>query len=312
MSLSIREKIFQAADQLYADTGKTPSIRQVLNETGGSSSTVQKYLRDWQELQAQRAQSPGFPLPVQQALNAAWDDVLVAAQTSFDEERNNYAASISSLEDQLAASTAEVSALDTKLSASTQHCSALSEQLAAEQQQGREQRLQLQDIANQLTAAREQYASAALQIQQLQQHLEDAQATHIQAIGTLQDTHGQELDRLREMVDRSENHLLREIDRLRELAKDAERRHTQALSSQQAAADSREKALREQLTVQSQELQEAHADFIRADALREQLEKRCGSLSVQLADLYSKLEAVQAERHMLAERLHQVLKEESP
>ncbi len=296
MPVPIREKIFNAADEIYADTGKTPSIRQVLDVTGGSSSTVQKYLREWQSAQAQRVQQLGFPLQVQRALSEAWTELLAASRAAFDEERQTLEVRIQSLEAQLSEAANERQGLEARLAASEELARGLSEQLAAERQRLEQAAIQSETLKQQLTAA-------AAQVEQAQQRVEDAAEAHAKNVESLKMAHERELARLTEMATRAEDRLLREIDALREQLRGAEREHRQAVASLSSAAETKQQELRHRLEEQSARLQDLHTAFGRCDATRDHLDQRCNALELRLTESEAALSAARQEQSALQERL---------
>ncbi|MCK9530581.1 MAG: DNA-binding protein [Gammaproteobacteria bacterium] len=277
MTLSIREKVFQAADELLAASGRTPSIRQVLEKTGGSSTTVQKYLKEWQDEQARRAQQPGFPLPVQRALGEVWDQLVAAAKQVFDEEREGYESRLQVLEHQaqgLEEQLAEAQARATAREAELVQLQSLADQ---EARCRRELELEAEGLRGQLALGRQALEASA-------QRLEEERKSHQNAADDLKLGHAEEIARLQQVIERSENHLLRQLDEARRQVEQLKTSQAAELAAVQKKLEADTAEHRKRIEALMLELREVHVTLSRERAERSYLQEKNTALEAELKE----------------------------
>jgi chromosome segregation ATPase len=136
-----REAVFDAARGIR-DRGERPSVRAVLAALGsGSSTTVHKYLREWQQQEEAKKDRPAMPSTVREAAEQLWAAALEAAQEELQEawaqlqtERSEHEVELGQLRDRLQQSEQQRRDLEAQLQSFTEAQEALRGQLRETEQ----------------------------------------------------------------------------------------------------------------------------------------------------------------------------------
>jgi len=82
------ESVSRAAEELQRQ-GESPSVRRVQDALGGgSTATIQKYLKQWREELARRAARDRVPSVLRETVEQVWDKALHQAAARFEEDRD--------------------------------------------------------------------------------------------------------------------------------------------------------------------------------------------------------------------------------
>ncbi|ABO60495.1 DNA-binding protein (plasmid) [Burkholderia vietnamiensis] len=277
MNQELKERIFAAADELYAENGEFPNVEAVRQRARAGMNYVVEALKEWRQKQRMLVQSVREPLPAElhDAMtgfgNHIWEvaqrlanDALESARAAFEAEKNDLAR------------------------LSTEQSEAY-EVLAAEHDRTVEDFTRLQGRAAQLE---EERSALADQLRAAQQEAHVA-ATETREKAALVDRLEKDLERARAEVDglREElNAARRELADERGKAATAETRHVAEREAMQREID----VLRGHEKEQSKELAESQRAVTRAEAERDKLTEQLSDVRKRTADeIHRALEKVQ-------------------
>lgn len=219
------ERVTDAINVLYTETGKRPTLAEVREYLGGGSmTTISEGMKLWRKLR-QEANVPVavvVPENVHDAISATithlWQQAMATAEARFVSERELMQVEKSELEGRLVEAEEAMTLLESEKDAAQARCASLQQQLKE-----MEERYQQQETV--LATAREEIRQSAVQREQLAQRLEvldtrlqEAEATNRQQQVALEGAQ----ERLH-LAEEQRTQLTRELASVQELVQESEK-----------------------------------------------------------------------------------------
>lgn len=214
MNQEIKERIFTAADELYADSdgGEYPSIEAVRQRCRAGMNNVVEAMKEWRARQRKQGQIVREPLPaelhgaLQLAGQQLWEVAQKLANDSLDAMRAAFETEKLDLAELSEQQSAAFEAQASELEAAQARIAELQDQMTAAAEQQRQQAQELAELRTELEHCQRRAASAEQKAQETERRAADLRVELDRAHRHGDNLH-QERDQAREMTARLQGEL---------------------------------------------------------------------------------------------------------
>jgi len=316
MATGVQEADVWAAADALLQSGEQPTIERVRLHLGrGSPNTVGPHLKAWfrglgERLSAGHRGVNGVPEAVTRAFAHIWETALATARDEWSAAVTQERAELAKAREALAIDHAAVQQVrarlqareaDLQASAQAAHAQAAAAEtrLQAAEQQVNEARLASKDLENALTRTREQVTA-------LQQALQQAEATHRDALAAAQTRHAAHERRWLSEIDEQRQALKKARDEVTEQRKFAARdkaAHAEALDQARKASQELTEALAQAQVERTRLGLQLETDRETAQTVQAGLKQRQADLENRLQELRTQLQVKDSQIAALTQQL---------
>lgn len=316
MAIGVQEADVWAAADALLQSGEQPTIERVRLHLGrGSPNTVGPHLKAWfrglgERLSAGHRGVNGVPDAVTQAFAHMWETALAAAHDEWSATVTRERAELAKAREALAIDHAAVQQVrarlqareaDLQASAQAAHAQATAAEtrLQAAEQQANEARLAFKELDGELARTREQVIA-------LQQVLQEAQASHRDALAGAQTRHAAHERRWLSEIDEQRQALKKARDEVTEQRKSAARdnaAHAEALDNARQASQKLTEALAQAQVERTRLCLQLETDRETAQAVQAGLRQRQADLENRLEELRTQLQVKDSQIAALTQQL---------
>ena len=165
MEQTAQERVTDAINALYAETGTRPTLAAVRNRLGGGSmTTISEAMKLWRKHQQESTMPAAIVVPedihaaITATLTGLWQQAMVVAEARFATERESMQAEKGELEAQLAETEDAMAVLEEEKAAAQAACAALQQKLDELEARYQQQEIALSQherLAQELTATQQ-------------------------------------------------------------------------------------------------------------------------------------------------------------